>query len=224
VLVDPGRLEERYANHGRFHDEWETVPKPEPSPEPDADALVNMRDEKTVSEIDPDIDPDIDLPATGYRAARERFDGFLEHGIRSYADTRDDLARAVEAPTHAVSRMSPYLATGRSGSGRCGRTRPTRSRRRRATSAATSTSTATSCRGASRCTTCCTTPRSGRRELQIVPLNEIAWREDDTAFEAWTRGETGYPLVDAGMRQLNAEGTSTTARDRWSRAFSRNTS
>jgi len=41
VLVDPGRLEERYANHGRFHDEWETVPKPEPSPEPDADALVN---------------------------------------------------------------------------------------------------------------------------------------------------------------------------------------
>jgi len=54
--------------------------------------------------------------------------------------------------------------------------------------------------------------------------NEIAWREDDTAFEAWTRGETGYPLVDAGMRQLNAEGTSTTARDRWSRAFSRNTS
>ena len=25
-------------------------------------------------------------------------------------------------------------------------------------------------------------------------------------FEAWKRGETGYPLIDAGMRQLNAEG------------------
>jgi deoxyribodipyrimidine photo-lyase len=25
-------------------------------------------------------------------------------------------------------------------------------------------------------------------------------------FEAWTRGETGYPIVDAGMRQLLAEG------------------
>jgi len=43
VLVDPGRLEERYANHGRFHDEWETVPKPEPSPEPDADAREHAR-------------------------------------------------------------------------------------------------------------------------------------------------------------------------------------
>jgi deoxyribodipyrimidine photo-lyase len=36
--------------------------------------------------------------------------------------------------------------------------------------------------------------------------NEIAWRDDEEGFAAWTRGETGYPLVDAGMRQLNAEG------------------
>jgi deoxyribodipyrimidine photo-lyase len=28
----------------------------------------------------------------------------------------------------------------------------------------------------------------------------------DARFEAWTRGRTGYPLVDAGMRQLLAEG------------------
>ncbi len=48
--------------------------------------------------------------------------------------------------------------------------------------------------------------------------NEIAWRDDDAGFEAWTRGETGYPLVDAGMRQLNWRDTSTTGRDRWSRA------
>jgi deoxyribodipyrimidine photo-lyase len=30
----------------------------------------------------------------------------------------------------------------------------------------------------------------------------MAWREDDAGFEAWTRGQTGYPIVDAGMRQL----------------------
>jgi deoxyribodipyrimidine photo-lyase len=29
---------------------------------------------------------------------------------------------------------------------------------------------------------------------------------DDEAFEAWRAGRTGYPLVDAGMRQLQAEG------------------
>ncbi len=28
------------------------------------------------------------------------------------------------------------------------------------------------------------------------------WRRDDAAFKAWTQGRTGYPLVDAGMRQL----------------------
>jgi deoxyribodipyrimidine photo-lyase len=29
---------------------------------------------------------------------------------------------------------------------------------------------------------------------------------DDAAFEAWSRGETGYPIVDAGMRELWATG------------------
>jgi deoxyribodipyrimidine photo-lyase len=28
------------------------------------------------------------------------------------------------------------------------------------------------------------------------------WRHDDGAFQAWTRGKTGVPIVDAGMRQL----------------------
>ncbi|MGB6228546.1 MAG: deoxyribodipyrimidine photo-lyase, partial [Litorimonas sp.] len=30
----------------------------------------------------------------------------------------------------------------------------------------------------------------------------MAWDHDEQAFEAWTRGRTGYPFVDAGMRQL----------------------
>jgi deoxyribodipyrimidine photo-lyase len=32
------------------------------------------------------------------------------------------------------------------------------------------------------------------------------WRDDDGALQAWKEGRTGYPLVDAGMRQLRAEG------------------
>ncbi len=35
--------------------------------------------------------------------------------------------------------------------------------------------------------------------------HRIEWREDPKAFEAWKDGETGYPIVDAGMRQLRAE-------------------
>ncbi len=34
----------------------------------------------------------------------------------------------------------------------------------------------------------------------------IKWRNDESEFDAWCRGETGYPIVDAGMRQLNATG------------------
>lgn len=34
----------------------------------------------------------------------------------------------------------------------------------------------------------------------------MAWDHDDQAYEAWTTGQTGYPFVDAGMRQLWATG------------------
>ncbi|WP_109829653.1 cryptochrome/photolyase family protein [Reichenbachiella versicolor] len=34
----------------------------------------------------------------------------------------------------------------------------------------------------------------------------IQWRNDKVEFEKWCNGETGYPIVDAGMRELNATG------------------
>ncbi|MCM4156036.1 deoxyribodipyrimidine photo-lyase [Gramella sp. AN32] len=36
--------------------------------------------------------------------------------------------------------------------------------------------------------------------------DRINWRNDSRDFEKWKQGKTGYPLVDAGMRQLNASG------------------
>ncbi len=36
--------------------------------------------------------------------------------------------------------------------------------------------------------------------------DRIAWRNDPQEFEAWCSGRTGYPIVDAGMRQLVATG------------------
>lgn len=33
-------------------------------------------------------------------------------------------------------------------------------------------------------------------------FDAFQWQTDDEKFEAWTRGMTGYPIVDAGMRQL----------------------
>jgi len=34
----------------------------------------------------------------------------------------------------------------------------------------------------------------------------IKWRNNNEEFEKWCQGETGYPLVDAGMRELNQTG------------------
>jgi deoxyribodipyrimidine photo-lyase len=36
--------------------------------------------------------------------------------------------------------------------------------------------------------------------------DRIIWRNNPNEFEKWCKGETGYPLVDAGMRELNETG------------------
>ena len=36
--------------------------------------------------------------------------------------------------------------------------------------------------------------------------NYIPWRNNETEFKLWCEGKTGYPIVDAGMRQLNKTG------------------
>ena len=52
-------------------------------------------------------------------------------------------------------------------------------------------------------------PESARRSLDARFDADFAWDdgpEADALFEAWAAGRTGYPFVDAGMRQLLAEG------------------
>ena len=45
------------------------------------------------------------------------------------------------------------------------------------------------------------------RERAFKPAyDRIAWRNNPGDFEAWCAGKTGYPIVDAGMRELNATG------------------
>jgi len=36
--------------------------------------------------------------------------------------------------------------------------------------------------------------------------DRIAWRNNEAEFQAWCEGRTGYPIVDAGMRELNETG------------------
>lgn len=40
----------------------------------------------------------------------------------------------------------------------------------------------------------------------LSQFQKIQWSADQTQFKKWCEGKTGYPLVDAGMRQLNQTG------------------
>ncbi|MFC4542627.1 cryptochrome/photolyase family protein [Halosolutus amylolyticus] len=202
VLVDPGTLAPSYPTHSQFYDDWQTRPKPEPADAPAATDLADVTDTGS----NPIADTDIDLPEPGHGAARERLDAFCESGLVSHNDTRDDLELAVEAPTGAVSRLSPYLAVGALGI-------------REVWDAVTDvleTAEGTDRSNAEKYAFELSwreanyhllyhNPDLATENYKEIP-NEIAWRNDDDEFAAWTRGETGYPLVDAGMRQLEAEG------------------
>jgi deoxyribodipyrimidine photo-lyase len=48
-------------------------------------------------------------------------------------------------------------------------------------------------------------PRTSDEPLQ-EKMNGFAWERSHPALDAWREGATGYPLVDAGIRQLHATG------------------
>ncbi|MBK8295515.1 MAG: deoxyribodipyrimidine photo-lyase [Solirubrobacterales bacterium] len=49
-------------------------------------------------------------------------------------------------------------------------------------------------------------PEVTRQEFQKRYRGTLNWQEDDELLEAWQQGKTGYPLVDAGMRELIGDG------------------
>lgn len=49
-------------------------------------------------------------------------------------------------------------------------------------------------------------PRLSYGQAFLQHTDAMQWRDDDDGFARWCEGKTGFPLVDAGMRQLAAEG------------------
>jgi deoxyribodipyrimidine photo-lyase len=49
-------------------------------------------------------------------------------------------------------------------------------------------------------------PHIGRGMAFRPNYDRIKWRNNETEFKRWCEGKTGYPLVDAGMHELNATG------------------
>ncbi len=159
---------------------WREVPLRDPEPAPERIVRPDGIDLGRLDAPPPRDSPG--LPPGGERAGRARMAAWLRDGLAGYGDRqRLDL--------DATSRLSPYLHFG------------------------------------------CVSPLElvhGARGTEDF-VREVAWRDfysqlmlnegmgqlhdrgdawdgDPELLDAWRAGETGYPVVDAGMRQLRAEG------------------
>ena len=45
-------------------------------------------------------------------------------------------------------------------------------------------------------------PRVSMRKSFNEKYDQVEWRDDEEDFVAWTKGETGFPIIDAAMKQL----------------------
>ncbi len=147
------------------------------------------------------------LPDPGERAANDRLRGFLRSDIATYRDERDRPAR------DATSRLSPYLRVGAISIRACWRAALNAGER------AAERDDAVLARGSSTwrgelgwreffAQVLLAHPRLAAESFR-TEYDGIAWvggRDGDELLDAWRSGHTGYPLVDAGMRQLAATG------------------
>jgi deoxyribodipyrimidine photo-lyase len=49
-------------------------------------------------------------------------------------------------------------------------------------------------------------PHIGQGKAFKPAYDFIEWQNNEDGFDKWCRGQTGYPIVDAGMRELNTTG------------------
>jgi deoxyribodipyrimidine photo-lyase len=189
-VVAPGELRTKaggaYKVFTPFFRAWSHEPHPVPVPAP-----------RSVSWTvgvwgagPPDApDPGIDLPSAGEHAARRRLRRFVEHHLEGYADGRD-------RPATATSHLSPDL--------KWGFVHPRQVLHAVGAGPDAEKLAAELAWRELYAHVLFEWPESARQafvsKMAAMRLNE--GRTTDERFDRWVQGRTGYPLVDAGMRQL----------------------
>ncbi|HEY6792785.1 MAG TPA: deoxyribodipyrimidine photo-lyase [Trebonia sp.] len=131
------------------------------------------------------------LPGGGEGAARQRMETWLSGGLAAYGDRHDDL------PGDATSRLSADLHFG------CLSALELAVRAAKAGGDGGEAYVRQLCWRDFHAQVAYACGDLARRDYR--PRRD-GWREDAGALAAWQAGQTGYPIVDAGMRQLAAEG------------------
>jgi deoxyribodipyrimidine photo-lyase len=181
----PPDIPRAYRVYTPFARHFRGVEPPQESPS----ALPRAPEEGEV----PKVNPDIPIPEPGEESALRRLERFLEEGLARYAEARDLLDGS------GGSRLSPYFTLG------------VLSPRKAAWEALR--------RGGEGAQKWVSEllwrdfsyhllyhfPRMQEAPLDLR-FRDLPWTEDEDLFQAWYRGRTGVPLVDAAMRELHATG------------------
>jgi deoxyribodipyrimidine photo-lyase len=181
-----------YSVFSPFHRAWEELPRRDVLDPPDRLRLPGGVDPGAIPDTLP-RDPGLADPlAPGEAAARARMGEFLVHELAGYADRHDHLPGG-------TSRLSAHLHFG-------------------TLSARELEATARRHRGAGRgafvrqlawrdfyAHVLLHHPGNARHAFR-PEMDALEWADDDAGFEAWAEGRTGFPVVDAGMRELRARG------------------
>ncbi len=178
-----------------FYKNWLGQPRrevtgaPRSLPEPGRDAAAGSL--PTLADLG--LHQEVSDPAPGGEAAgRAALNGFLRGPVMTYRDGHDTLTG------ESISRLSPYLHFG------CVSPREIEQRLDQRAGAQ-----------AFRRQLCWRDfyahvlghfPANARHEFQDRYRGTIRWSHAQTRFAAWCEGQTGFPVVDAGMRQLRREG------------------
>jgi deoxyribodipyrimidine photo-lyase len=211
LLLDPERLRAKTGRAMRvFTPFWKRVlasgdpPQPLPAPMtlPSVSRITSLAVEDLALEpTRPDWAGGLrESWQVGERAAQARLADFLEDRVRTYVADRDRPDR------DGTSRLSPHL--------RFGELSPRQVWHAARFAAAAHPATAAGIdkfmselgwREFSR-HLLYDQPGLASRNLQAT-FDAFPWRTDDAALRAWRQGKTGYPIVDAGMRELWRTGT-----------------
>ena len=142
----------------------------------------------------PPVEATAGIPAAGERAAHAVADRFLAQHVTDYKDRRN------RPDEDATSRLSPHL--------KYGTIHPRQLLARLDDAPGARTFASELCWREFYADVLFTWPETVRRNF-AEGMDGLRWDEGpeaDARFAAWCAGRTGYPIVDAGMRQLLAEG------------------
>lgn len=196
LLIEPRELSQEYGTFSPFYREWKNLDKDSSFERPQNLAEIDTEKFKT------ETNSEIDLPESGEEAALKKWRDFRDNRLKSYKDRRDEVASP-----EAVSRLSMYYSSGIIG---------LRKVLEDVENLIEKSDDSDDIRNYAKYRN-----ELAWREFFYQVLwhnpetvnenyrtfeNEIEWKNDSEEFEAWKRGETGVPFVDAGIRELRQTG------------------